>query len=142
MRFCAASVLLLLAALATPATAQLRIGDDPGGELGAYLLKFSQWRQSGERVVIDGRCLSACTLVLGLLPPQRICITPRAVLGFHATWTANAFGLRKLSGWSTRTLLQMYPEAVRQWIRRHGGLSNRMIYLTGGELAALYPSCH
>ncbi len=141
MRFCAVSALVMMTALATPASADVRIGDDPGGQLGTYLLKFSQWRKSGERVVIDGRCLSACTLVLGLLPRQRICVTPRAVLGFHATWTPDTSGMPMLSRWSTRTLLQMYPDPVRQWILRHGGLSERMIYLTGAELAALYPTC-
>jgi hypothetical protein len=146
MRLGAMSVLVLMAVAGTmattAATADVRIGDDRGGALGAYLLKFAEWRKSGERVVIDGRCLSACTLVLGLVPPHRICVTPRAVFGFHATWIADTSGMPVRSRWSTRTLLQLYPEAVRQWIVRHGGLSEQMIYLTGAELAALYPSCH
>ena len=39
---------------------------------------------SGEKVIIDGPCLSACTLVLSTVPSNRICVTKRAVLGFHA----------------------------------------------------------
>ena len=50
----------------------------------AYLEVFARVRQSGERVVIDGLCLSACTLVLSTIPRNRICVTRRAVLGFHA----------------------------------------------------------
>ncbi|MGB8895486.1 MAG: hypothetical protein WCD13_14450, partial [Pseudolabrys sp.] len=30
---------------------------------------------------------------------------------------------------------------IRRWISRHGGLTSRMIYLEGKELAALYPPC-
>src|SRR2546430_12063950 len=37
-------------------------------------------------VVIAGTCVSACTMVLGLVPTDRICATSNAVLGFHAAW--------------------------------------------------------
>ena len=56
----------------------------PGGQVGPFLDLFEQVRASGERVVIDGPCLSACTLVLSMVPSDRICVTRRAVLGFHA----------------------------------------------------------
>ena len=44
----------------------------------------SDMRDSGEHVVIDGPCLSACTLLTGIIPSDRVCVTQRAVLGFHA----------------------------------------------------------
>jgi hypothetical protein len=74
-------VLALFAML--PARADLRIVSSPGGAVDAYLEVFARVRQSGERVVIDGPCLSACTLVLSTIPRNRICVTRRAVLGFH-----------------------------------------------------------
>ena len=39
-----------------------------------------------------------------------------------------------------RIVLQTYPEAVRGWILRRGGLSSRLLLLRGRELAAIYPS--
>ena len=48
---------------------------------------FAAIRDSGERVVIDGNCFSACTLVTAIIPKERICVTERAVFGFHAGWT-------------------------------------------------------
>ncbi len=45
-----------------------------------YLQTFACWRSSGEHVVIDGNCLSACTLVLGLIPRERICATAARAL--------------------------------------------------------------
>ena len=33
-----------------------------------------------------GICNSACTLVLGIVPLNRICATPRASLGFHQAY--------------------------------------------------------
>ena len=70
----------------TSAAAEYRIQRDYGGQIGPYLYKFAQVRESGQRVVIDGPCLSACTLALAVMPRERICMTPNAVLGFHAAW--------------------------------------------------------
>ena len=66
------------------AHAEIRILASPGGQVGPFLDLFDKVRATGERVVIDGPCLSACTLVLSTIPQDRICVTPRAVLGFHA----------------------------------------------------------
>jgi hypothetical protein len=51
----------LLASAITPAFATMRISEDRGGQIGHYLQAFAALRSSGERVVIDGDCLSACT---------------------------------------------------------------------------------
>ena len=60
--------LALLLASGAAARAELRIVSSPGGEVGSYLRLFAMVRQSGERVIIDGPCLSACTLVLSAVP--------------------------------------------------------------------------
>jgi hypothetical protein len=123
------------------ASATVRISDDPGGRIVTYMRKFQLLRESGERVIIDGTCASACTIVLGALPRERICITPRARLGFHAAWEFGQAGRPVTNPMATRFLLAMYPPSVRNWIRRRGGLNGKMIYLSGRELAAMYPRC-
>ena len=87
MRMAAIKVIIVAAALSaaiTPLRAEVRILASPGGQVGPFLDLFDRVRASGERVVIDGPCLSACTLVLMTVPEERICVTRRAVLGFHA----------------------------------------------------------
>jgi hypothetical protein len=37
--------------------------------------------------------------------------------------------------------MDIYPERVRHWIKERGGLSPRMMYLTGRELASMVQSC-
>jgi hypothetical protein len=37
--------------------------------------------------------------------------------------------------------MQFYPQQIRAWIGRHGGLTPRLITLHGRELSALYPTC-
>ncbi|MBE0703359.1 MAG: hypothetical protein IH582_09345, partial [Afipia sp.] len=68
---------LLLAGL-TASHAVVRIADDRGGRIGTYVDKYQNLRTSGETVVIDGLCASACTIVLGAVPHDRICVTSRA----------------------------------------------------------------
>ena len=71
-----AAVLLMLGS--APATATVRIANDTGGQIGPYLAKYRALRASGERVEIDGTCASACTMLLGIIPRNRICVTPQA----------------------------------------------------------------
>jgi hypothetical protein len=125
----------------TGASATMRISDDIGGRIGAYVDQYSQVRNSGERVVIDGACLSACTLVLGIVPRNRICVTRRATLGFHAAWMPGPNGKPVPSAVGTQALWDMYPSHVRQWINSRGGLSAKMMFLRGRELMAMYPEC-
>jgi hypothetical protein len=124
-----------------PALADVRILSSSGGTVGPYLNFFSQVRKSGQRVVIDGPCLSACTLVLSTIPRNRICVTQRAVLGFHAPIYVDRAGRRLSSRKATQAVTAFYPTGVRSWIKRKGGLKRNLIYLRGRELASLYPRC-
>src|SRR6516165_1387345 len=126
---------------AAPAQAEVRILQSPGGEVGPFLDLFEQVRDSGERVVIDGPCLSACTLVLSLVPSERICVTRRAVLGFHAARSIDRRGRIYAEPDASRLVLEAYPDPVRSWIIRRGGLTSRLLLLRGRELAAMYRTC-
>ena len=126
----------------SPALADVRILSSPGGKAGPYLDFFSQVRRSGERVVIDGPCLSACTLVLSTIPRHRVCVTRRAILGFHAPQIVDEKSGRSVrTRDATRAVTAFYPARVQAWIKRNGGLKQKFIYLRGRELAALYPRC-
>jgi hypothetical protein len=126
---------------ATAANATMRISDDRGGRIGTYVDKYEDLRSSGEPVMIDGLCASACTIVLGAVAPERICVTSRANLGFHAAWDFGPEGRPVTNSEATRLLYSMYPQKVRSWISRKGGLKSRMIFLRGRELAGMYRPC-
>jgi hypothetical protein len=137
---------MLLAALlgsliSPPAKAEIRILASPGGQVGPFLDLFERVRASGERVVIDGPCLSACTLVLTMVPSERICVTRRAILGFHGARSVDPRGRLYAEPEASELVLEAYPSPVRGWIRHHGGLTSRLLLLRGRELAAIYPSC-
>ena len=135
------SVVAVASVITTPASATMRIAEDRGGQIGHYLQAFATLRSSGEKVMIDGNCLSACTLVLGLIPRSRICATPRARFGFHAAWMPDSDGTPVTSQLGTQALWNIYPKDVRRWINRNGGLSRKMIYMQGAAMHGIVSEC-
>jgi len=120
---------------------EVRILSSTGGVAASYVNFFTQVRKSGKKVVIDGYCLSACTLVLNIVPRNQICVTRRAVLGFHAPRYVDRNGRITRTKRATRAVTASYPPAVRAWLRRKGGLKRDFVLLQGRELAALYRRC-
>jgi hypothetical protein len=122
--------------------AVVRIAEDRGGRIGTYVDKYQNLRETGQFVIIDGLCASACTIVLGAVPHDRICVTSHATLGFHAAWDIGSDGRAVTNPEATHMLYLMYPSAIRRWIRRRGGLTRRMIFLRGRQLAGMYRPCY
>src|SRR3979411_2235126 len=134
-----AAVLLIAGVGASHAV--VRIADDRGGRIGTYVNKYQGLRSSGESVVIDGLCASACTIILGAVSHDKICVTSNATLGFHAAWDFGANGRAITNPEATQMLYSMYPSEVRRWIARRGGLTPRMIFLRGKELQTMFKPC-
>src|ERR1700754_3863884 len=127
------AVLSLL--VTAPAHADLRITRDHGGDVEEYKMKDQRIRARGERVIIDGICNSACTLVFGIVPINKICVTPRANIGFHQAYydKAYTFGIKVTSYEGTSDLMSYYPSTVKDWIRRNGGLTTTMKKIKNGD---------
>jgi hypothetical protein len=126
MRYFKLALLVQALFCGTPSAADYRITEDYGGLLDEYKAKYAVIRDRGDRVIIDGPCASACTLVLGIVPPNRICATPRARLGFHMAYYEQraADGTKVPSYEGTADMMAYYPETVKRWLSRHGGLTS------------------
>jgi len=146
------TILVLLVASTMQASADLRITRDHGGYLHEYKAKYARIRDNGERIIIDGICNGACTALLGIVPLERVCATPRAILGFSEAYydTTQATGgfWQWIAGSSmtnssaTAELMSVYPEPVKNWINRQGGLTPKMKYVKNGpELWAIIDPC-
>ena len=119
MRVAVIKLIIVAAALFAAighARAEVRILASPGGQVGPFIELFDRLNASGERVVIDGPCLSACTLVLMTVPEERICVTRRAVLGFHAARSIDRRGRMYAEPEASREVEEAYPTPVREWI--------------------------
>ena len=119
MRITLLPLLLLSLLAASPARADLRITRDHGGYVTEYKAKYERIRDRKERVIIDGICNSACTMVFGIVPMNKVCVTPRASLGFHQAYYDKAFtfGIKVTSSEGTSDLMSYYPRPVKDWIQ-------------------------
>jgi hypothetical protein len=138
---CLLAAALLLAGVGA-SHAAVRIADDRGGQIGSYIAKFERLHSSGQSVIIDGLCASACTIVLGTVPHDKICVTSRAALGFHAAYDFGINGRTFTNREATTMLYSMYPAPVQRWIVARGGLTLQMIFLRGQQLQAMYQPCY
>jgi len=136
---CLAPILLILSM--SNAVSAVRITNDRGGHIGSYVIKYQRLASAGESVSIDGLCASACTILLSELPRDKICVTSRAMLGFHAAWNFGPNGRTFTDPEATLMLYSTYPTPVRRWIARRGGLRSHIIFLSGKPLQAMYRPC-
>jgi hypothetical protein len=78
------------------------------------------------------------------VPRSKICVTPRASLGFHQAYTMVNWPIRKKVAHAagTRDLLSYYSEPVLDWIGRNGGLTPDMkVVKNGPDLWSMLLPC-
>lgn len=133
---------VLLSACA-PSNAAMRILFDPGGVITEYVDKYNAIHASGGSVVIDGPCISACTMIVGLVDREKVCVTKRAMLAFHSASEVTPFA-RKHSEDGTALLWNVYPDDVQDLLRKKGwdgGEHPNLIFIRGAELRSIYKEC-
>jgi hypothetical protein len=119
---------LIVAACSTSGPGDLSrktyVRSDAGGQVIDYAIRTAKLRESGKPVHISGKCASACTMYLALSPSQ-ICIAPGTSFLFHAPYGASVHG-RKVA---RQYFLANYPDWVRSWLARRGGLSGKLLVM-------------
>jgi hypothetical protein len=104
------------------------IRNDKGGLLFIYVVGYAELKHT--HIIVDGGCSSACSLVLG---NADVCSTDRGFFYFHA---ALRDGGPNPEG--TAYLMSVYPQKVKDWIMKHGGLTNEWI---GAHGHVFLPKC-
>lgn len=134
---------VIMLTIGTTQAPALTITNDTGGWVPPYMKKFKAVAKRGERVVIDGPCMSACTLVLHYVPTNRICVTQRAVIGIHRfsfDWDG-----RYPDQVQTQKVIRGYPPPLQAWIAQRGGYaampSQGFWPVTGTDLTRMLRPC-
>ena len=125
---------LLCAMLAATAATAETIRYDLGGEVEARIAQIQRWRATGTPVRIEGTCISACTLYLGL---PNACVTPGAQLGFHGPRT-RLLGIplpRAEFERQTQIMAAYYPGAIRAWFMSEARMVTESYYVLSGSQA-------
>lgn len=96
-------------------TYRVVITGDFGGVITDYIVKYNIWRQQNLKIRIDDVCISACTLVTGLIRPENVCTSEFGVLAFHSASQYDHY-----SPEGTRLLWQLYPNNVKDALITRG----------------------
>jgi hypothetical protein len=132
MKLATFACVLALACAATVAGADtISVSDNHGGSVAAYDARWAAYASRGVSVKIVGPCQSACTVLLGHIPRERICVTPAARFGFHLANLASA----------TATLRAAYDSDITGWIDSHGGLTKSFIWMTAPDTYKYFRKC-
>jgi hypothetical protein len=116
------------------------VANDPGGDVIAYVRGWEYIATLESPIEIRGYCVSACTLVLGLVPADRVCVGEDAYFGFHSV-SINYHGH---TAEGTRYLWSYYPPHVQEEIRNKGwdggaGKRSSGMFLVDGT--TFFPLC-
>ncbi|MGX9944889.1 hypothetical protein ACTG4Q_20720 [Bradyrhizobium denitrificans] len=114
---------LVMIAAVSPSRA-LVIKNDEGGVIVDFVKKYSDIRDRGEKVIVDGECDSSCTIFLGIVPKKNFCITQNAKLGFHTALLRTVESDGSVS-WShaaefSALMWNLYPGYIRAHLKRVG----------------------
>ncbi len=125
----------VLAAILSGCLQTSEFGADNGGNLRAYAAQVRALNALGAVKRLDGACISACTIFLGV---KNVCVTPSANLWFHA---ASSPGTGDTSALGSLEVLSHYPPRVREWAIRTRALEtvdlNDAKRLTGEQLVIM-----
>jgi hypothetical protein len=87
-----------------------------GGDVEEFLDSYEDKRDTGRPVKVTGTfCISACTLVLSVMPKERLCSDPNTQFGFHSATVQGKF-----APGPSRSLFHTYPQALQDKLRSLG----------------------
>lgn len=120
-----------------------RVHYSPGGWIEDYQKAARALKAEGRQLIIDGECISACTVAADMARPN-VCITPRAKFRFHRTY---AWNLLTMCFISRDDAYEYYSRDIAGWIRAHGGFPGKtlnddtLLDMNAKQAAAFFPVC-
>ena len=141
--FAAIVTSLFLAAIPISGQAQpfksneITIRHDRGGQVLKYVTRLEAAARRGANIRFAGHCQSACTLYLAM-PRSKTCIAPGASFSFHLPYGASV----RVNAIAANFMMRRYPDWVRNWIKRNGGLTNRMKRMDYAYASRFIGKCH
>ncbi len=109
------------------------VKDNPGGSIYLFQLAADKVLAGARKqVIIDGQCRSSCAFFADKAR-ARVCVTPRAVMGFHKGTVGDDERLR---------ITLHHSQDIERWVMRHGGYpSNGMLEMQFAEAKKFWRSC-
>ena len=105
--------------LGRPLGQVVALQDEKGGMIDLHRMRFASYQREGVRVEMHGGCWSACTLITGYVPQDKLCFAPGAFLAFHSALTLERPPRANMP--ATLAMYLTYPKDIRDWIDINGG---------------------
>lgn len=107
-----------------------------GGKVGGFRNQGRDLANAKTPVIVDGPCLSACTLLVDA-DRANVCLTSRAVLGYHQSWWDDAKGVRHYD------VLTYETPGLNAYLDAHGGepQAGPLLMLSFDDAKVFYPPC-
>jgi hypothetical protein len=97
---------------------------EEGGFIHEHMRRWRQLGQSDADVEIRGPCFSACTLIIAVVPKERLCFGDYASLQFHAASDLSG----RIAIPATMWMLRQYPRDIYDWLMARGGAPGMTVY--------------
>jgi hypothetical protein len=95
-----------------------------GGFIHEHMQRWREVRQSDADIEIRGPCFSACTLIMAVVPKERLCFGDYASLQFHAASDLSG----RIAIPATMWMLRQYPRDIYDWLMARGGAPGMTVY--------------
>jgi hypothetical protein len=92
-----------------------------GGKIAEHVTYFQALATQGNQVEVRGPCMSACTLVVALIPKDKLCFEHGGGLHFHMVRYDDSEGKQSPSPIGMKSVYDRYPKDIQEWIDRKGG---------------------
>jgi hypothetical protein len=110
--------------------------DERGGDYWLHWRRFKALADGDDDVEIRTKCPSSCTLVMVLVPADRLCFGKNASLQFHMARNGKT-GEPDME-FTKKWMIDQYPQDIRNWILAKGGVEKmnvqQMLTLDAAEL--------
>lgn len=87
---------------------------DYGGDLITRMQVFEMLESTQAVIPLEGVCISACTMYLGL---SHVCVKPGTVFGFHSAYNYNEKGEPVKSAFGNSIMMEYYPPNIQKWVK-------------------------
>ena len=118
---------------------------DGGGSVHVYELNLKVYNMMGTNVIIDGPCMSACTMYLGVAESQ-ICATDQGEFWFHSAFVlasdkrnTQPLVVKAIVKRANKRLMNTYPQNVKNWFAKNGGLTSDWVRIKANKLVRKCP---
>jgi hypothetical protein len=99
--------------LSNSAQATVIVTDDSGGKAQEYVTRWEVVRAADDNIMVTGDCASACTLMLSIVKPNRLCATKEGRFGFHSAFYLDEDDMVHFAKDFTEAMFKNYPAKVR-----------------------------